>query len=71
MDVKSKLPTNCKIFLKIVGYADESLMISFLAVYEFYIIHKNIAMLLQKIDTNTFSAVGCFLDFSTFRQKST
>ena len=68
MDVKSKLPTNCN--LKIVGYADESLTISFLAVYEFYIIHKNIAMLLQRIDTNT-SAVGCFLDFSTFRQKST
>ena len=45
-------------------------MISFFAVYEFYHIHKSIGMLLQKIATNTFSAVGCFLHFSSFRQKS-
>ena len=64
---KSKLPTN----FKIKGYVDESLMISFLAVYEFYHIHKNISMLLQKIATNTFSAVGCFLHLFCFRQKST
>ena len=71
MGVKSKLPTNSMIFLKIVGYVDERLMISFLAVYEFYHTHKNIGMLLQKIATNTFSAVGCFLHFSSFRQNST
>ena len=57
--MKSKLPTSCNIFVKIVGYVDESLMISFPAVYEFYHIHKNIGMILQKIATNT-SAVGCF-----------
>ena len=70
MDVNSKVPTNCKIFLKIMGYVDEILMIFFLAVYEFYRIHKNIGMLLQKIATNTFSAVGCLLYLSSFRQKS-
>ena len=46
-------------------------MISFLAVYEFYHIHRNIGKLLQKIATNIFSVVGCFLHFSSFRQKST
>ena len=71
MDVTSKVLTNCKIFLKIVGYVDESLMLSFLTVYELYHIHKNIGMLLQRIATNTFSAVGCFLHFSSFWQKST
>ena len=54
---------NCMIFVKIVGYVDESWMISLLAVYELYYIHKNIGMLLQKIATNTFSSVGCFLHF--------
>ena len=63
MDVKSKLPTNCKILLTLVGYVDESMMISFLAVYEFYNIHKNIGMLLRKIATSTFSVSGCFLHF--------
>ena len=67
----SKLPTNCKIFGKIVGYVDENLTISFLAVYEFYHIHKSTGMLLQNRVTNIFSAVGCFLHFFTLRQKST
>ena len=71
MDVKSKYPTNCKISLKIVGYVDESLMISFLAAYEFYHKHKDIGLFVQKIATNTFSDVGCFLNFSLVRQKST
>ena len=51
-------------------YVDESLMISFLAVYEFCNIHKSIGMLLQKIATNT-SAIGCFLHFSSLGRKST
>ena len=42
------------------------LMTSFLAVYEFYHIHKDIGMLSQKTSTNIFSAVGCFLHFSSF-----
>ena len=66
MDVKSKLPTNCKIFAKIVRHVDESLMVSFLAVYEFYHIYKSIGMLLQNIATNTFSVVGCFLQLYFF-----
>ena len=69
--VKSKVTTKCKIFLKIVGYVDESLMISFLPVYEFYRIHKNIGTPLQNIATNAFSAVGFILHFSSFRQNST
>ena len=66
VDAKSKLPTNCKIFLKIVGYVDESVMISCLAVYEFYRMHKSIGMLLQNLAINTFSALGCFLHFYSF-----
>ena len=54
-----------------MGYVYESLMTSFLVVYEFYDVHKIIEMLLQKRSTNTFSALGCFLDFSSFRHKST
>ena len=53
-----------------MGYVDESLMTSFLTAYEFYHIHKNVGMLLQKIATDT-SAVGCFLHFSSFGQNST
>ena len=45
MDVKSKLSMNCKIYVKIVKYVGESLMISFLPVYEFYHIHKSTGML--------------------------
>ena len=40
MDAKSKLPTNCKIFPKIVGYVDEILMIFFLAACDFYHVQK-------------------------------
>ena len=52
-----------KFFTKIVGFVEESLMTSFLA-YEFYHIHINTEVLLQKIAINTFSAAGCFLHFS-------
>ena len=72
MSVKSKLPTKCKIFVKIVKCVNESLMTSFLAVFECYHIHEKFwGMLLKKIATNAFSAVGCFLHFSSSRQKST
>ena len=60
-----------EIYPKIVGCVDESLMTSFLAVYEYYPIHNRNGMLLQKIATNTFSTVGCFLHFSSVKQKST
>ena len=58
---------NCKIFPKIVGCVDESLMTSFLAVYQFYHMHTNVGMVLQKMATSS-SAVGCFLHFSYLRQ---
>ena len=68
MDVKSKFPTNCKVFVQITEDVDQSLMTSFLAVNEFYHVHETIGVLLQKIATSTFSAVGCFLHLSSFRQ---
>ena len=39
---------NCKIFPKILGYVDERLMTYFFAIYEFYDIHRNIGMILQR-----------------------
>ena len=36
-------------FSEIMGYVNESLMIPFPAVYEFYHMHKNIGTFLQKI----------------------
>ena len=41
----------------------------FLLFTNFYYIHKNIGILLQKIVTNNFSAVGCFCSFFFFYAK--
>ena len=69
--MKTKLRGNCNTFPKIMGYVEGSLTTSFLAVNEIYHIRKTLGVLLQKIATSTFSAVGCFLHVSSFRQKST
>ena len=49
--------------------ADDGLMTFFLAVYEFYYIHKNIGMILQQIATDTFSTVGGFFSFFFFQAR--
>ena len=65
-----QLPTSRQICTKILMCIDESLMTSFHAVHEFYYMHKNIGILVQKKATYT-PAVRCFLHLSSFGQKST